>query len=156
MVSVKPKQRTCHQKSSEDHCSPQSPNTHRGAYTLDAFEFPFTWIWNTRASLTWLRTYDFCHRLQYSGLLRLSYFEFSHTVSKESMQNECLGSETTPLTWRYNERHAQVQTPKHCKCTPTAPQFKEVLTGDCPSVHSQSSAATHRVSHKRSENSFYD
>ena len=63
-------------------------------------------------------------------------------VSKESMQNECLGSETTPLTWRYNERHAQVQTPKHCKCTPTAPQFKEVLTGDCPSVHSQSSAAT--------------
>ena len=46
----------------------------------------------------------------------------------------------------YNERHAQVQTPKHCKCTPTAPQFKQVLTGDCPSVHSQSSAATHRVS----------
>ena len=52
----------------------------------------------TRASLTWLRTYDFCHRLQYSGLFRLSYFEFSHMASKESMQNECLASETTPLT----------------------------------------------------------
>ena len=26
----------------------------------------------TRASLTWLRTYAFCHRLQYSGLVRLS------------------------------------------------------------------------------------
>ena len=69
-------------------------------------------------------------------------------VSKESMQNESFSPESTPSPGgNVTTRGMQVQTPKHCKSTPTAPQFKEVLTGDCPSVHSQSSAATHRVSH---------